>query len=68
MAARKLTITRKTDTTAMVKVGAKNLHEVNFTAETSEKGLARRARKAAFRAGLVPAGTRLPVTLKGFDS
>lgn len=67
MAAHKLTITRRSENTAMVKVGAKNLHEVSFPETVTEKGLARRARKAAFRAGLVPAGKCLPVTIRGFD-
>lgn len=64
MAARTLTITRKSSTNAMVKVGSKNLHEVSTPENVSEKGLVRRARKAAFKAGLVPAGTCLPVTVK----
>jgi hypothetical protein len=63
MAAYKLTITQKTSTSAMVKVGAKNLHEVTFPEDVTDKGLARRARKAAQRAGLVEAGRCLPVTV-----
>jgi hypothetical protein len=64
MAAHKLTITQKTATLSMVKVGAKNLHEVNHPEDVTDKGLARRARKAANRAGLVEAGRCLPVTVK----